>query len=72
MPDTSQFLAMPNAAVDEADILILPIPLERTVSFKPGTADAPAAILETTAFGFPHFAGGDDQAGIVAGLEQEV
>lgn len=48
MPDTSQFLAMPNAAVDEADILILPIPLERTVSFKPGTADAPAAILETT------------------------
>lgn len=48
MSDTSQFLAMPNAPVDEANILLLPIPLERTVSFKPGTADAPRAILETT------------------------
>ena len=48
MAATSQFLEMPNAAVAEADILILPIPLERTVSFKPGTADAPKAILETT------------------------
>ena len=48
MSETSQFLAMPNAPVDESDILILPIPLERTVSFKPGTADAPKAILETT------------------------
>ena len=48
MSETSQFLAMPNAPVDAADILILPIPLERTVSFKPGTADAPKAILETT------------------------
>lgn len=42
------FLAMPNAPVDEADILLLPIPLERTVSFKPGTAEAPRAIIETT------------------------
>ena len=48
MSEPMQFLAMPNAPVDEADILILPIPLERTVSFKPGTADAPKAILETT------------------------
>ena len=48
MSDTSQFLAMPNAPVDEANILLLPIPLERTVSFKPGTAEAPRAILETT------------------------
>ncbi|MCK4509599.1 MAG: agmatinase [Desulfuromonadales bacterium] len=48
MQDTSQFLEMPNAPVDEADILLLPIPLERTVSFKPGTSDAPKAILETT------------------------
>ncbi len=48
MSDTSQFLAMPNAPVDGANILLLPIPLERTVSFKPGTADAPRAILETT------------------------
>jgi len=48
MSDALQFLAMPNAPLDEADILLLPIPLERTVSFKPGTADAPRAILETT------------------------
>lgn len=48
MSDTSQFLAMPDASINEADILLLPIPLERTVSFKPGTAEAPRAILETT------------------------
>lgn len=48
MSEVSQFLAMPNAPIDEADILLLPIPLERTVSFKPGTADAPKAILATT------------------------
>ncbi|NOR50542.1 MAG: agmatinase [Desulfuromonadales bacterium] len=48
MSDTLQFLAMPNAPVDEAQVLLLPIPLERTVSFKPGTAKAPKAILETT------------------------
>lgn len=48
MPDTLQFLEMHNAPTDKADILILPIPLERTVSFKPGTADAPRAILDTS------------------------
>ncbi len=48
MTDSLQFLSMPNAALDEADILLLPIPLERTVSFKPGTADAPRAIVETS------------------------
>jgi agmatinase len=48
MPEISRFLSMPNAPVHEADILLLPIPLERTVSFKPGTAGAPKAILETS------------------------
>ena len=48
MPDSLHFLAMPNAPVAAADVLILPVPLERTVSFKPGTALAPAAILNTT------------------------
>ncbi|RLB65293.1 MAG: agmatinase [Deltaproteobacteria bacterium] len=48
MSDTLQFIDLPNAPVDEADVLLLPIPLERTVSFKPGTADAPKAILETS------------------------
>lgn len=41
-----KFLSLPNSAADEADVLILPVPLERTVSFKPGTALAPQAILE--------------------------
>jgi agmatinase len=48
MSETLQFLSMPNASIEDADILILPIPLERTVSFKPGTANAPRAIMETT------------------------
>ena len=48
MPDTLQFLEMPNAPTDQADVLLLPIPLERTVSFKPGTAAAPRAILDTS------------------------
>ena len=48
MSETLQFLALPNAPVEDADVLVLPVPLERTVSFKPGTADAPRAILETT------------------------
>jgi len=47
MSDTLQFHDMPNAPVDEANILILPVPLERTVSFKPGTALAPEAIIAT-------------------------
>lgn len=48
MSDPLQFLEMPNAPTEQADVLILPIPLERTVSFKPGTAEAPAAILDTS------------------------
>jgi agmatinase len=48
MTENLQFLSMPNAPVATADVLILPVPLERTVSFKPGTALAPAAILKTT------------------------
>ena len=43
-----RFLSMPNLPVESADLIVLPIPLERTVSFKPGTASAPRAILETT------------------------
>jgi len=48
MADSLHFLEMPNAPVADADVVILPIPLERTVSFKPGTAEAPKAILDTT------------------------
>lgn len=39
---------MPNAPAGTADVLVLPVPLERSVSFKPGTALAPEAILRTT------------------------
>ena len=48
MADSLHFLEMPNAPVADADVVILPVPLERTVSFKPGTAEAPKAILDTT------------------------
>src|SRR6056297_905994 len=41
-----RFLALPNTATEQADVVILPVPLERTVSFKPGTAKAPNAIFE--------------------------
>ncbi|MBW2452615.1 MAG: agmatinase [Deltaproteobacteria bacterium] len=43
-----RLLSMPNVPIGQADLIVLPIPLERTVSFKPGTASAPHAILETT------------------------
>ena len=40
-----QFLSLPNAAPAEADVLILPVPHEQTATYKPGTAQGPAAIL---------------------------
>ena len=43
-----KFLSLPNAPANQADIVILPVPLERTVSFKPGTAQAPDAIFEAS------------------------
>ena len=39
------FQFLPNATLDEADVLILPVPLERTVCGRPGTAAGPGAIL---------------------------
>ena len=41
-----QFL--PNAKVDSADVLILPVPFENTVCYKSGTAMAPAGIISAT------------------------
>ena len=40
-----RFQFLPNAPLDEADVVILPIPLESTVSFRGGTAGAPDAVL---------------------------
>lgn len=42
------FQSLPNSSITEADILILPVPWENTVCYKPGTAYAPEAILEAT------------------------
>lgn len=41
-----QFL--PNAPIEEADILVLPIPIENTVCYKEGTANAPESIIRAT------------------------
>jgi len=42
---TRQFLSLPNTPPPDADVSILPVPHERTVTYKPGTAAGPAAIL---------------------------
>ncbi|MCU7843406.1 MAG: agmatinase [Candidatus Thiodiazotropha sp. (ex Monitilora ramsayi)] len=45
MSQSQSFLSLPNAPVESADALILPVPYERTVTYKPGTRQGPAAIL---------------------------
>ncbi len=45
MTKTMQFLSLPNGATADADVLILPVPHEQTVTYKSGTANGPAAIL---------------------------
>ena len=42
------FLSLPNAPVASSDVLILPVPYEQTVTFKPGTAAGPEAILQAS------------------------
>jgi len=42
------FQSLPNSPIGEADIVILPVPWENTVSYKSGTAAAPEAILDAT------------------------
>lgn len=39
------FLSLPNAPTESADVLILPVPYEQTVTYKGGTRQGPAAIL---------------------------
>ena len=39
------FLDLPNASISEADVILLPLPFEGTVSYGRGTARGPAAIL---------------------------
>jgi agmatinase len=45
MNQTMQYLSLPNCSVEMADVLILPVPYERTVTYKKGTQQAPEAIL---------------------------
>lgn len=45
MTTSEHFLSLPNFPADKADVLILPVPYEQTVSYKAGTGQAPAAIL---------------------------
>jgi len=48
MNENMLFLALPNALPEEADVMILPVPHERTVTYKTGTAGGPEAILAAT------------------------
>jgi len=43
--DITQFFGIPSRGFDEADALILPWPLERTVSYGTGTQSGPGAII---------------------------
>lgn len=45
MKTTEHFLSLPNFPVEQADVLILPVPYEQTVTYKPGTRQGPEAIL---------------------------
>lgn len=45
MKEPLQFLSLPNAPLADADVVILPVPYEQTVTYKPGTASGPEAIL---------------------------
>ncbi len=45
MRTTEHFLSLPNFPVEQADVLILPVPYEQTVTYKPGTRQGPEAIL---------------------------
>jgi len=42
------FLDLPNSPVDQADVLILPVPHDATVTYRKGTVEGPAAILDAS------------------------
>ncbi len=46
--DPNQFLGLPAAALAQADAVLLPVPLEKTVSYGTGTWRAPRAILDAS------------------------
>jgi agmatinase len=46
--DATQFLGLPSPGQARADALLLPVPVEKTVSYGTGTAGGPRAILEAS------------------------
>ncbi len=46
--DPTQFLGLPSAGPEKAEALVLPLPLEKTVSYCTGTAGGPDAIIKST------------------------
>lgn len=47
--EARRFLDCPNSALSAADVCIVPLPFEGTVSYGSGTASAPAALIAATA-----------------------
>ena len=45
MKASEHFLSLKNFPLEQADVLILPVPYEQTVTYKPGTRQGPEAIL---------------------------
>lgn len=45
MNAVTQLLDLPPCPPERADVVVLPVPMERTVSYGPGTSGGPAAIL---------------------------
>lgn len=46
--DPDQFLGLPSPGVERADALLLPLPVEKTVSYGPGAAGGPKAIVDAS------------------------
>jgi len=46
--DPNQFLGLPACPIEEADAVVVPLPLEKTVSYGTGTWRAPRAILDAS------------------------
>ncbi|MDZ7809869.1 MAG: arginase family protein [Arhodomonas sp.] len=46
---TLRYQLLPNRTPESADVIVLPLPHEQTVSYKPGTRNGPEAILDASA-----------------------
>jgi agmatinase len=46
--DPNQFFGLPSVGPEKADVLILPVPVEKTVSYGQGTGGGPLAILNAS------------------------